>query len=287
MPSMQIFINTRDPIGPNVWTGKEGIQHVINFLNAVQGGQRTCDSIKFGWNDSVSIDALSSLGQACGLVTMASSSGAVGVVVGGVTATVTWAASDTASSTALAAAIRALTTVNGFVTASNLLMKATCATVLAGTTIEVGGAVFTAIANGVTPTVHGQFSIGANDTATALNLATAINRHPSCVGRYRAASIAAVLYVGLPDNRTPLPIDAIRNPLTSAGATATTITLDASVPTAGVSTMLFAAQPGLCGNFVTAVASGTNVTYATNGTAGQLGSGTGALIPTFTNDVVP
>lgn len=51
----------------------------------------------------------------------------------------------------------------------------TCASVAAADTVTVGGVVFTAIANGSTPSSYKQFSVGASDNACATNLAAAIN----------------------------------------------------------------------------------------------------------------
>jgi hypothetical protein len=287
MPNMKVSLNLRYPLGTQV-AGLEGLRRIIQHLEGAASGRVPCDSVKYSWNDSVAPQAVGSYaGPACGLVVFASSSGAVGATIGGTLQTVTWATSDILSATAFATAVRANATVGLFVTASNKLAVMTLASVLAGTSVEVWNTKFTAIANGVTPSTVDTFSIGASDTAAALNLVTAINRHPSLSGRICAVSVAGVIYIGMPDDRVVTGVDGIRNPLTSAGAAATTITTSAPIPVANARTMIFANDYGVLGNFVTVVASGTNVSYATNGTAGQLGQGCGGAVPAYTQDVIP
>jgi len=164
---------------------------------------------------------------------------------------------------------------------SNKLAKITCATVLAGDNVLIWNQPFTAIASGATPATAGEFSIGADDTACGLALANAINRHPSLAGRIRAVSVLGVVYIGAPDDRTPSAVERV------TASSSTTIAINTPTLTAGAFTMLFANDWGVVGNFITNVATGTNVTAYTNGTAGQFGSGTGGAVPTFTQDVLP
>lgn len=281
MPNLKISANYRYPLGPQL-TQVEGLRRVIQQLEGIASGRVPSDAVKYAYNDAVAVQGSGTYGgQAAGLIIMATSSGAVGATIGGTLKTVTWGTSDTLSQTALAAAIRADATLGLFCTATNKLASMTCASVLAGTTIDVWGQVFTAIANGVTPTTDSTFSIGASDAACALNLATAINRHPALAGRIRAVTVAGAIYIGMVDDRVPTAIEAIRSP------SATTIAVGVPIPVAGARTMVLANDYGVLGNFVTLVASGTNVTVATNGTAGQLGGGCGGAVPAFTQDVLP
>lgn len=280
MPNLKISANYRYPLGPNL-TQIEGLQEIISHLQGIASGRVPADSVKYSYNDSVTIGGSGAYGgQAAGLIVMASSSGAVGATIGGTLKTVTWATSDTLSQTALAAAIRADATLGLFCTATNKLASMTMASVVAGDTVGVWGQTFTGITTGTTLRDVAQFDVGGSNTACALNLATAINRHPALAGRIRAVSVAAVVYIGMVDDRVPTAIEALRSP-------SSTITIGAPVPVAGARTMVLANDYGVLGNFVTLVASGTNVTVATNGTAGQLGSGCGGAVPAFTQDVLP
>lgn len=74
----------------------------------------------------------------------------------------------------------------------------TAASVTAADTVTVNGAVFTAIANGATPSSYKQFSVGASDTACATNLAAAINAQqaaPAVTQVVTASSNAAVVTI--------------------------------------------------------------------------------------------
>jgi hypothetical protein len=282
MPNLKISVNYRFPLGGQL-TQIEGLRRLITHLQGVAAGRVIADSVKYSYNDSVAINSASSYGgQAAGVIVMATSTGTVGATIGGTAKTVTWATSDIASQTALAAAIRADATLGMFCTASNKLAKLTVASVVAGTTVDIWNTTFTALASGISPTTNpASFSVGASDTACALNLATAICRHPSLAGRVRAVSVLGVVYIGMVDDRVPAAYEGIRNP------SATTITVNTPLPVAGAVTMVFANDYGILGNFVTVVASGTNVTFSTNGTSGQLGNGTGGALPSFTQDVIP
>lgn len=282
MPSVNIHIAHRRPIVGTQWTQKEGLRHLANFLQGVMANGRDADSVHWSFQDSVAPNTNDTTpGPAAGLLTLSGGAGAVGATLGGTLVTAAYATSDANTAGLVAAAIRANATVNRFLTASNKIATATLTSVAPGTTVNVFGLTFTAIANGASPVQEGQFSVGANDTAAALNLATAINRMPGLAYRCRAVSITNAVHIGMWDDRTPLPYERINQP------SASSIALTQGVPTASARVMVFANTPGQIGNFVTAVASGTGMTYATNGNAGQLGSGTGGAPPSQTNDVQP
>jgi len=282
MPQASIHINYRRPRGYPALVGIEAIRYFKNMLEGVVAGTVESDMVNLRYNDSITPLADGYVGgQAAGLIVAATGTGTVGATIGGTAITVTWATSDILTQTALAAAIRASAVTSLFCTATSKLMSLTCASVLTGTTVNICNTTFTALANGVTPAVDGEFTVGGSDTACALSLVKAINHHPSTAGRIRAVSVAGVVYIGLVDNRTALPTDAIRY------ASASTISIGVAVPTASARVMVIATTPGMIGNFVTVVASGTNYTYSTNGTAGQLGQGSGGPQLTGSVDVVP
>lgn len=285
---MNISINYRRPLGPSTgragrFLGLEGLRQVIRFLEGCASGRTECDGIVWGYNDTVAPGSNNAYaGRAAGLLVGATLTGVVGGTIGGTLVTVTAAGGDTATQTALAAAIRANATVGLFVTATNQLAQLTCASVLAGTTVVIWNQTFTAVANGAVIRDPSQFSVGASDTACALNLATAINQHPVLASRIRAVSDVGAVYIGDTDNLdTTIPGARIMT------ASATTITINVARPIPGARTMILASVPATIGNFVTVVASGTGMTYVTNGAAGQLGSGTGGYVPAFQQTVQP
>jgi len=280
MPNLQLSLNLQRPSVAAKWTQKEGLRHVANLLQGAIAGTVDCSRIKWGYDDTVAIGNNAYLSPASALITFASSSGDVGATIGGVDVLVTWGTSDTASATAFAAAVRA-SAINRGVTATNKLAKMTMSSVDAGDSVTVWGVKFTAIANGATPRNHGEFSVGGTNTACATALAAAINRHPQLAGVCVAASAAAVVYVGNADDRTPAATEKLTN------ASDADITINTAVPTAGAVTMVIAMVPGIIGNLVSCVASGTNVADDTNGTTGFLGGGTGGSTPTNTQEVAP
>lgn len=280
MPNLQLFVNTRRPIVADKWTQRESLRHIINFLEGVAAGTVDAPRVKWGFDDTKSIGANAYANPAAALITFATSSGDVGADIGGVSTVVTWATSDTVSATAFAAAVRA-SALNRGVTATNKLAKMTMSSVDAGDSVVVWGVKFTAIANGATPKNDGEFSVGGTNTACALALANAINRHPQLAGVCVAVSAAAVVYVANADDRTPSASEKLTN------ASDGDIAINVATPTAGAITMVIAAVPGIIGNLVACAASGTNVTANTNGTTGYLGGGTGGATPTNSREFYP
>jgi len=274
-----VVANYKRPFGP-VQTKQEGLRHYLNQLTGSASGDVESPSVFVLQNDGVALDAASYSGQAIGVLIGASLEGELTATIGATAVAVATGASDLATMTALAAAIRANTTVNQFATASNLQAYMTLATVLAGTTVKVCGITFTAVATAGDVVTAEQFSISGNDTADALALANAINRHPALAGRIRALSIAGVVRCVL--------LDSARSGVEAIGdASASTITINQATFVASTYCYVIAAVPGVIGNFVTVTVSGTGLTYATNGTAGQLGSGTGAYRPLFAQVFIP
>ena len=288
MPNLKFSVNYRYPIGQQL-TQIEGMRKVVvSFLEGVVGGRIPADSVKYAYNDTVAVGNAAYGGQAAGLLVLSGGSGAVGGTIGVTLKTVAFATSDTVTSTALAAAIRTDPVIGMYATATNKLAQMTLVSVLAGTTVEIWNTTFTSIASGVAPANFTQYSIGASDTAAALNLATAINQHPSLAGRIRAVSILGVVFIGGVDDRVPTKYETIINPRNPAGGAATTLTVNAPIPVAGPRTMVLANEYGVIGNFVPVVLSGVGMTFSTNNAvAGNLGGGTGGAMPSLTQDVLP
>ena len=282
MPNLTVSLNFKRPTGllNSSRVGSNAAQYLLEALQAAVSGTNQCDGLLYNVTDVEALGNVAYAGQAIGALIMATSSGDVGGTIGGVLVTVAHAVSDIATSTALAAAIRALATINRKVTATNIAMKLTLATVTAGQYLDVCNVRFTGVAGAVGKL--GDFSIDTSDTAAALSLALAINRHPSLALRYRALSSAGVVYVFPTTFRTITAQSTVDKwAVLSNPGSFTTITLDVRVPTAGLVTAILAAVPGDIGNEVRMTASGINVTALTNGSAGFLGNGTGGAVPYF------
>lgn len=272
MPNLNISINTRKPIGEAV-TSTRGLQRLIDWLQEIRSGHVQADAVWYNRNDAVALGDEAYAGQAAGLfILSASAANAVSAAVCGVTIEVDAGGSASAANSIVAqsawcALVRATATVNRKVTASNRVASVTLATVLAGSGLTVNNVGFTAV-NG-TPVKPGEFDMSGSDTADALSLATAINRHPSLAGRVRAVSSAAVVYIALLESRAALPDERVTS-------YASTLTVDSPTFAANAVGMVLALVPGEIGQECRlASASGTGASVATNGTAGFLGNGTG------------
>ncbi len=280
MPNVTITMNLKRPTGllNSSQLGTDAGKYLIEALQEAVSGKNQCDGLIYSATDVEALGSIAYAGPAIAALVMASSSGAVGGTIAGVLSTVTWATSDTASSTALAAQLRALATINRKVTATNVAMRVTLASVTAGQYIDICGVRFMATAAAAVS--FGEFSIAGADTADATELCLAINRHPSTAMRYRAVSSAGLVYVFPTTARTIGPTQDKWAAITNPGSF-TTFTINTAIPTAGAVTAILATVPGDIGNEVRLTASGTNVTAITNGTAGFLGNGTGGAVPYF------
>lgn len=272
MPNLNLSLSTRRPFGRQ-WAGRRGLREVINWLQAVASGEVQSDSVWYNTQDAVALGASAYPGQAAGVFILSdAAANAVTADVCGVTISVDAggapsAANSITTQTAWCALVRSTSTTNRKVTACNRVASATLATVLAGSGLSVCGVRFTAIDGTVSKV--GEFDMSGNDTADALSLATAINRHPSLAGRVRAVSNAAVVYIALLETRDPLPGE-------SVVSYASTITVASGTFGANAVGMVLAQVAGDIGNEVRfANATGTGASLATNGSAGFLGQGTG------------
>jgi hypothetical protein len=277
MPNFTITANTDYPMGadtPAIARGNgdmAALRYFINQLQGVASNGTGSQSVYLSWNDAVAVGNDAFAGVGAGLLVLSGGAGAVGGTIAGTLVTATFATSDVNTSGLVAAAIRANTTVNQYVTANNLLMQVTLASVVAGTTLTVCGITFTAVANSAAIRQFGQYNIDGADAADATALALAINRHPALTARCRAVSNGAAVLIGLLDSRTAVGVERVQNPNAAA-----TITVNAGIPTASASCMVLSLQPGVMANEVRCVPSGTGMTFVTaNATANLLGGATG------------
>lgn len=276
MPNVTLSFNVKRPTGLLNSSQLDGADRGLALLKALQAaisGTNQSDGLMFNVTDVESLGAIAYAGQAIAAILIATGVNTAGATVCGTALSVAIGASDAATMTALAAAIRASTAVNRRVTATNVSMRVTLATVTAGQYIDICGVRFTAV-NG-TPVKFGEFDMSGTDTADALSLVTAINRHPSLALRYRALSVAGLVYVFPTNNRTLYPTVDKWAGITNPGSF-TTFTINQRYPAAGDACAVLAIVPGDIGNECRLdTATGINVTLATNGTAGFLGLGTG------------
>jgi len=266
MPSLQLTLNSRRPIDLTGRRQKEVLRRVANALNAELAGAGPIIEDFLVQSDANLLDGDDGgcLGRAAGVVVFSSASGTLNIVIDGTAVATTFDTSDTESASDAVANINANATVSPFVTATKYVGQMTLASVTAGTTVDVCG--YTSTATAADTNKPQQFSISGNDTADALALVQAINTTPGLCSKVRAVSVAAVVYVGLVENRA-----ARSDELLVAGAS--TVTVNAQITTGG-RLMVVARTPGLIGNCCTLTGSGTGVTASSNN-SGKLGGGTG------------
>lgn len=210
---------------------------------------------------------------ACTAGISASGSGAVGMVINGVTVTATWTTSDTVSAGLVAAAINASTNalVQHYVGATNLKSTVTLASVLAGTTITLAGFIFTAIAGTTESNKDGEFCIGGSDTADGTSLAAAINRHPYASRWLFALNVAGAVHVY---PKSAAWFTGPNVPQNQVRASAATVTIGSATFAASTHYGVWAKLPGKSGNAITVAASGTGQTIENSNT--RLTRGLGA-----------
>ena len=77
----------------------------------------------------------------------------------------------------------------------NATATATCASVIAGNTLVIGGTTLTAVANNTAAPTTAQFRIGTSDTECATNICQAINNNATIKGKVYATTAAAVVTI--------------------------------------------------------------------------------------------
>lgn len=281
MPNLTISINARRPfgLGNSHSRGSDAGRWLLNALQSAVEGSNQSDGVMWNLNDAVAIgtapgDASAHASPAAGALILSGGAGAVGGTIGGTLVTTAFATSDTVTCTALAAAIRTNTTVNKFVTATNYAMRVTLASVTAGQYIDIGNVRFTAVAASANITDFGMFEISGGDNADAQSLCYAIAQHPATAMRYKALSVAGLVYVFPTTDRVGQASAGKFDQITNPGSFST-FTINAAVPTVGAAVGIIASVPGVIGNFIDLAPSGTGMTDINPVSAGFLGLGSG------------
>jgi hypothetical protein len=241
--SIKVVIDTTDALNLGTPDSTRTVmQPLRNWLKALIGGSKRANSVSI-WADGAKPV------RASGTFAYATSSGTVGIVINGVTITVTWASSDIASMTATVAAINASTNalVQYLVTACNFAGTATLTSVGTTNKVSIFGYDFTAVAGGVL--APDQFDQSGTDTADAASLAAQINLRPGLNRLVVATSSSNVVTIRQVSGTT------------KGGAIASAASTIVCVDNAAVATgMITCLHPGTIGNAITTAATGTNVT---------------------------
>lgn len=269
MSTLQIHISARRQLGllRSSTIGSEALRHLANVLQDIASGREPSDGVSWNANDATALGSEAFLSPAAGVLVCSGGAGAMGATIDGTLVTAAFSTSDTVTAGLIAAAIRANTSVNRKVTATNIGMQLTLASVTAGQFIDICNTRFTAVSGA--PANFGEFDMSGSDTADATSLALAINRHPSLSMRWKAVSSAAVVYLFPTTDRAGRQFETIVN-----SGPFTTFTVQQATPAAGTKVGIIAINPGPIGECCTVVASGTGVTYST-ANAGKLGGAMG------------
>ena len=254
-------LNGTQPLSIGTKKGKDALRAVANRLMATLGGSAKSDAWSIANSEAAGVAS-----HAAAVCKMATSSGTVGVVINGVSLTVTWATSDTVSQGLLVTAINA----NGptaalGIKATQRVGVLTLSTLAAASVLDICG---TRLVAGT------DFSIAGTDLQDAQALAVAINANPRLSAKLVAVpdASAGVCYICLLENR------AARSDETLALISGSGLTVTAQI-VAGAYSVVFSQTPGGIANGVTVTATGTAVT-AHSAVTGKLGGGVNAA-PTF------
>ena len=248
-----LYIFSRDTINLGSDTQNQRANPVltdlINFQTAGLSGAAIIDSIALMPNTTQLAYAFCTLSYSSG-------SGTVGAYVNGVAGTVTWATSDAASMAATVTAFNALTDAHikgiakmGYAAA----ITVTCASVAAGDSVTLSGITLTAVAG---TRAFRQFSKDTSDTATGADLAAAINQDP-ILGHFWAAVNASgtvSVYPRFPTATAPAGLSGV------IVSSSSNTTLAVTQLTAGATAAICAVLPGVQGNCISVIATGTGAT---------------------------
>lgn len=273
MPNLTLSFNTRRPMGllkPHA-IGSEAGRWLIEAVNgALNGSSQASGSDGCIWacEDTTAFGAAANAGPAVAALVGSTLTGTVGATIDGTAVTVTAAGGDVATQALFVAAVKANTSVNRKVTATQRGLQATVGVMTVGQFVDICATRFTGV-NGA-ETDFGQFDISSATAATiATKLAQAINRHPSLAMRVRAVANSTALYVFPTTDRVMTRFESLVN---SGGFS--TFTIVSGTQTALATSAVLAMVPGVLGECCTIVASGTGATVAT-ANAGKLGAGGG------------
>lgn len=265
--STTVVVEHDDPLSDVQVTDKgQALDKLGTWLHAIGGGMTRASKLDLYQN---AVQGKRAFGRAL----MSSGSGALTIVLNGVTAgSETHATSDAATAVLLAADIRASTNalVAGFFECSVFAGSFALASVAAGEQVFLktsdGTFVITAHA---TVTKDGQFSIAGDDTADGDELATVINNTP--ILNYHVFAINAAGTVTVCQRRGT-------SANVTLGKSGAGITLGAMAATANVG--ISAVPSGVVGNAFTLAVTGTGMTASGARLTGG-GGGTSATLATF------
>lgn len=276
MSSTIIYLTHAQPLNARGRRKKDLLRVAANKLMGCISGVERDVNFTIVSSTAVTSNVGLYLNSACTAGISASGSGAVGMVINGTTITATWATSDTVSAGLVAAAINANTSslVQYLVGATNLKSSLTLASVLAGTTINLAGFRFTAVAGTTETYENGDFVIGGTDTADGTSLCLAINRHPYANRFLFALNVAGVVHV-FP--KSAAWFTGPNAPPNKAGASAATITVGSATFAASDYYGVWCRHPGRFGNIITVAASGTGQTIENSNTRMTRGVGPDTL----------
>ncbi len=203
----------------------------------------------------------------------ASGAGTIGIDIAGVALTATYAVSDANSAALIAAVINASTNakIQYLFGSTHLKSTLTLGAVLAGTTVQLAGFRFTAIAGTAESGKDGDFVIGGDNTADANSLALAINRHPYANKYLFAIPVTDACHVFPKKGATWFT--GPNAPPNAVKASATTVTVGSATFAASAYYGVWCKVPGKLGNNVIVAANGTNQTII--GTATYMARGLG------------
>lgn len=212
---------------------------------------------------------------ACTAGISASGSGTIGMSISGVALTSAAGGTDILSAALIAAVINASTDakIQHLYGATHLKSTVTLATVLAGTTIDLAGFRFTAIAGtaAAIPTKDGDFVISGTDTQDGTSFCGAVNRHPYASKYLFALNVAGACHVypkkGVSWFTGP------NAPPNTVKASAATVTVGSATFAASTHYGVYAKIPGKWGNGIVIAASGTGQTIENGNTYFSRGLG--------------
>lgn len=273
MPTTTLVLNHARPIPLQTRKHRTALRRVIDLVQGVISGTEPGGSYTL-LTDETALGTAGVASKACAVFRMASSTGTITATIDGTAVAITWATDDTTSQGLLVDAINANATVKPFVRATRYVAQLAMASVVAGTTITIGGLTYTATA-AATSKLR-EFSIAGADAADATALANAINADPALVGKYVATADGtnAVVYIGTVGDRATTSAE---KPIASAA------TFTVTDFAAGAVSMVYAVTPGRIGNCCTITATGTNASIRT-ANSGKLGQGVGGLITAQVTD---
>ena len=275
MAHTHLYLSHQNVLNQRGRKGKDLLRAAINTAHGCLSGVERGVGYTLVGSDTDSV-------AACSAGISASGSGTVGISIAGVTLTATWATDDTISAALIAAVINASTNakIQYLIGSTHLKSTLTLATVVAGTTINLAGFRFTAIAGTTESGKDGEFVIGGDNTADANSLALAINRHPYANKYLFAIPVTDACHV-FPKKGASW-FTGPNSPANTVTASAATVTIGSATFAASDYYGVWVKIPGKVGNNIVVAASGTGQTIIGSATYMARGLGGDALPVTET-----